>query len=287
MPARQSEAIVLRTYPFREADLIVSFFSRDQGKIRGIAKRARRPRSPFGSGLERLAHVRMGYFQRESRDLVQLDAAELLGPPVFLRAGYAGSVGLDFVAEVSGKMLPEAEPNDTFFRLLVMVLGEFWAAAGRGRSGPAGALTPRTSGGEPAANGAPASVTAAAGEPDECGDLWRTLSYFALWAVRLGGWLPALDVCAESGEPIGPEQNAYYERMRDGVFSARFKTQNSWPLPPEARRLAAQMLRNPLPALRSSPWRPEAGEPLRRFLTQRLENHLESKLHSAAVLAEL
>src|SRR5579884_2910493 len=64
VPARVSEAIVLRTYPLKEADLVVSFFTRDQGKLRGVAKRARRPKSGFGAGLERLSHVRMAYFQR-------------------------------------------------------------------------------------------------------------------------------------------------------------------------------------------------------------------------------
>jgi thiol-disulfide isomerase/thioredoxin len=54
---------VLRTYPYREADLIVSFFTRDLGKLRGVARRARRPKSPFGSGLERLSQVRMSYFR--------------------------------------------------------------------------------------------------------------------------------------------------------------------------------------------------------------------------------
>ena len=43
--ARISETYVLRTYPFREADLIVSFFTRDQGKLRGVARRARKPKS--------------------------------------------------------------------------------------------------------------------------------------------------------------------------------------------------------------------------------------------------
>jgi len=51
MPARLSEAYVLRTYPYQEGDLIVSFFTRDQGKLRGAAKRARRLKSPFGSAL--------------------------------------------------------------------------------------------------------------------------------------------------------------------------------------------------------------------------------------------
>src|SRR6516162_6088627 len=78
MPARISEAIVLRTYPLKEADLIVSFLTRDQGKLRGVARRARRPKSSFGSGLERLSHVRMAYFQKESHELVNLDSCELI-----------------------------------------------------------------------------------------------------------------------------------------------------------------------------------------------------------------
>src|SRR4029450_9084677 len=78
LPSRVSEALVLRTYPLKEADLIVSFLARDQGKLRGVAKRARRPKSAFGSGLERLSHVRMAYFQRENRELVNLDSCELI-----------------------------------------------------------------------------------------------------------------------------------------------------------------------------------------------------------------
>ena len=69
MPAQSSEAIVLRTFPFKEADLIVSYFTRDLGKLRGVAKRARRPKSPFGAGLQRLSYVRMNYQHRDNRDL--------------------------------------------------------------------------------------------------------------------------------------------------------------------------------------------------------------------------
>ena len=34
------EAIVLRTWPFHEADLLVSLFTRDQGKVKGVARHA-------------------------------------------------------------------------------------------------------------------------------------------------------------------------------------------------------------------------------------------------------
>ena len=105
VPARVSEALVLRTYPFKEADLVVSFLTRDQGKLRGVAKRARRPKSTFGSGLERLSHVRMAYFQRESHELVNLDSCELIRSQFDLASDYQASIALDFFAEATDLLL--------------------------------------------------------------------------------------------------------------------------------------------------------------------------------------
>jgi DNA repair protein RecO (recombination protein O) len=38
MALRESEAVVLRTYPLREADLLVTLFTRAEGKVRGVGK---------------------------------------------------------------------------------------------------------------------------------------------------------------------------------------------------------------------------------------------------------
>src|SRR5437870_4040056 len=161
MPARVSEAIVLQTYPFKESDLVVSFFSRDQGKLRGVAKRARRPKSNFGSGLERLSQVRMAYFQRETRELLNLDSCELIRSQFDLLADYSAAVALDYMAEISEQLLPPAEPNERYFRLVLAVLDHL-------RSGTEGAV-------------------------------WRAVMYFSLWAARLAGILPELHVCLECG----------------------------------------------------------------------------------------
>src|SRR5579863_6347553 len=118
MPARVSEAFVIQTYPLQESDLIVSFLARDAGKMRGVAKRARRPKSLFGAGLERLSRVRMSYFQKESRELVSLDSCELIQSQFALVSDYQASVALDFMAEISEQLLPAAEPNEKFFRPL-------------------------------------------------------------------------------------------------------------------------------------------------------------------------
>src|SRR5215467_12212366 len=104
MPARTSESLILRTYPFREADLVVSFFTRDEGKLRGVARRARRPISSFGSGLERLSHANVSYYQRENRELVSLNSCELMHSQFALASSYESSVALDFLAEVSDQL---------------------------------------------------------------------------------------------------------------------------------------------------------------------------------------
>jgi DNA repair protein RecO (recombination protein O) len=160
VPAHQSESIVLRTYPLQEADLIVSFLTRDAGKLRGVAKRARRPKSSFGAGLERLSHVTMFYFLRENRELGTLDNCEILHSQFGLANHYGASVALDFIAEVSEDLLPPVEPNERFFRLLLAVLEHLRA-------------NPETG-------------------------AWPAIHYFTLWAVKLSGILPDLRLHEES-----------------------------------------------------------------------------------------
>ena len=51
MIQRVDEAIVLRTWPFQEADLLVSLFTREQGRVKGVARHALRSRRRFGGAL--------------------------------------------------------------------------------------------------------------------------------------------------------------------------------------------------------------------------------------------
>lgn len=156
MSAQASEAFILRTYPLREADLIVSYFTRDQGKLRGVARRARKPVNRFGSALQRLSYVKVFYFHRENRDLDSLDSCELIHSQFGLASSYELAVGLDYVAELSEQLLPAQEPNERFFRLLLAV------TAYLRETGPQA--------------------------------LWPAVNYFTLWAVRLSGFLAPMEL---------------------------------------------------------------------------------------------
>ncbi len=211
MPVRISESFILRTYPFREADLVVSFFTRDQGKLRGVARRARRPKSSFGSGLERLSHASVSYYQKENRELVSLNSCELLHSQFALASTYDASVALDYMAEISDQLLPDGEVNERHFRLLIAVLEHLRAQ----------------------------------------GSVWQAATYFLLWAVRLAGFLPEMRLSAES------------------------------------REIAEEMLVRPVSQMAHREWTKDAAADLRRSLVHSVEEHVERKLLTPAVLEAL
>src|SRR5665213_4024491 len=124
MIQRQSEAIVLRAWPFQEADLLVSLFTREQGRIKGVARHAMRSRRRFGGALEPMTHVRATYAERPRQELVRLDAFEIISSPLTRPIDYARTAALQLVAEVLEEALPEQAPEDTVFRLALAVLEE-------------------------------------------------------------------------------------------------------------------------------------------------------------------
>ena len=74
MSLKQSEAIVLRTYPLREADLLVTLFTRAEGKVKGIARSAKKSKRRFSGALEPMTSVRAFYDVRERQELARLAA---------------------------------------------------------------------------------------------------------------------------------------------------------------------------------------------------------------------
>jgi DNA repair protein RecO (recombination protein O) len=124
MIQRQGEAIVLRTWHFHEADLLVSLFTREQGRVKGVARHALRSRRRFGGALEPMTYVRASYAERPRQELVRLDAFEILSSPLARPIDYARTAALQLVAEILEEALPEQAPEDDVFRLALAVLEE-------------------------------------------------------------------------------------------------------------------------------------------------------------------
>ena len=124
MPLKESEAIVLRTYPFRESDLLVTLFTRVEGKVRGVARAAKKSRRRFGGALEPLTYIKVAYEDRERQELARLDSCEVLESPLTSEVSYPRAVALGHVAELLDELLPDREANDAVFRLALSVLSQ-------------------------------------------------------------------------------------------------------------------------------------------------------------------
>ncbi len=123
------EAIVLRTWPFHEADLLISLFTRDQGRVKGVARHAMKSRKRFGGALEPATHVRALYMERPRQDLVRLDHFEILWSPLAAPIDYLRTAGLQFVVEVLEEAMPELAPEDNIFRLAITTLTSIQSGA--------------------------------------------------------------------------------------------------------------------------------------------------------------
>jgi DNA repair protein RecO (recombination protein O) len=122
MSVLTSEAVVLRTWPVQEADLIVSFFTRDYGRVKGIAKSALKSRKRFGGALEPMTVVRAWFAERPRQELVRLDQLEIMCSPLSAPVDHARMAVLSFFAELLDEALPEHDPQETVFRLMLAVL---------------------------------------------------------------------------------------------------------------------------------------------------------------------
>ena len=165
MPAHETEAIILKTFPLGEADRVVSFLGRSSGRIRGVAAGARRLTNRYGSSLEVLSHVQLWYVERETRDLVRIQQCELLESFHNAQSDYGLATGLALISEIAELVLPEREVAEPMFRLILL----------------------------------------SAREVVRTGDWTLPATYFAFWTVRLGGWLPRLDCCAVCGKTFRAE----------------------------------------------------------------------------------
>ncbi len=252
MSVLTSEAVVLRTWPVHEADLIVSFFTRDYGRMRGVAKAALKSRKRFGGALEPMTLARAWFAERPRQELVRLDQLEILRSPLSAPVDHTRMAVLSFYAELLDEVAARAR------------------SAGRRSSGCWfqcwSRLRPSSPMFRTAMDGAdlflplddPADGPAARHRP--------------LHGMRRG---------------IACERRSRFSSYTDGLFCGLHANGNASALSADSWQLAQRMLRAPVSAFAAEPWPRKRGQDLRRFTLQTLERHLERKLKSAEALARL
>lgn len=199
MPAEKATAIVLRTIDFSETSLVVSLFTREFGKIQGLAKGGRRLKGPFESALDLLALCRIVFLRKSSDALDLLTEAKLLRR--FRPAGrslsslYAGY----YVAELLNELTDQYDPHPQLFDLADEALCNLSAGA----------------------SGGGVSEKAVQGEEGKEG---RAVLRFELGALRELGHLPTLSVCADCGAAVSITGRVAFGQLDGGVLCGRCRT---------------------------------------------------------------
>lgn len=181
MSVEQATALVLKTVDFSETSLVVTLFTREFGKIQGLAKGGRRLKGPFDSALDLLALCRIVFLRKSSDALDLLTEAKLLRR--FRPAGrnlsslYAGY----YVAELLNDLTDQYDPHPELFDLAETTLAAL-----------------------------------SAGEPV----LLHTVR-FELCMLHLLGHLPSLTTCVECGSEVSLSGRVAFGQSHGGVICSR------------------------------------------------------------------
>ena len=247
MGIHKTEAFVLRTYSLAEADKICVFFTRDLGKVRGVAHGARKMKSRFGSALEPLTEVALGFYHKEGRDLVSVSTCEILRSH-FRSASrdVQTAAAFSYMAEMLMEFLPDRESNERVYRLVSAVLE---------------------------------SVEAKIDPPS-------LLRYFETWMLRLAGFFPDVSQCSTCGR-ASESGSTVYLTMEGSPRCAECSGGRGMALTPALRRAVDEMLVSHPRALAEAPLAPALAGQLTEINYQLIRHALERDLKSHPLLKQL
>lgn len=239
---------MLLSQPLGESDRVVTFLTRTAGKVRGVAKGARRSRRRFGANLLALSRVRLQYAESERSALARIESAELLESCFDLQGDPVRAATLACLAEVADAFAREQQEDEAFFRLLLAVL----RAVRQGL------------------------------------DLDWAARYFEIWTLRLHGVLPDLAVCGVCGKPLLGRGGRLLRREEIVACPSCGQRSAGDPvLPPAAIQAAAVILKVAPEGLLGRPADPQASRPLAALAAARFVDLTETRFRSYEVLERL
>lgn len=243
-----AEAIVLKSHPLSESDLIVTLFTKEVGKVRVVAKAARRLRGKFGGALEPLSHVRVDFYEREHRELAYLSRCELEETFFDLQADYAFQVSCAYWIEVLDLFCQDREANPKVFRLILALLNS------RKRGVPSSKLMP----------------------------------YFNFWILRLAGFLPGLETCCQCGSPLEKQNGGRFFQPEKRVYCMNCRARGGLRLWGEEIMLAKLFLVQPITRIDGQRrFKEQSFDSLNSILEPLILQVVERPIRSLGLLREL
>lgn len=114
----KTSAITIKSRKWGDADRIVTFYTKSLGKIRGVARGARRQKSRFGAALEPLTLCHLNLFEKPGDSLYRISQVDLLEPFVRVREDLTVMAAAARMANVVAAVTPECDPDPKLFETL-------------------------------------------------------------------------------------------------------------------------------------------------------------------------
>jgi DNA repair protein RecO (recombination protein O) len=185
LDAEKTEAVVIRMADWSNTSRVVTFFTRDFGKIGTVAKGGKRLKGPFDSALDLLSASRIVFLRKSSQALDILTEAALIDrfrpAPDSISSFYAGC----YIAELLAGLTEDYDPHPELYDTARWALGRFAAGA----------------------------------------DVPLSLARFELVALREIGQLPMFDVCIHCAEPLAVGSSNVFHVSQGGLLCAACQKQ--------------------------------------------------------------
>jgi len=118
----RSEGIVLKTYDFRETSRIITFFSKDFGRLKLLAKGIKKPGSRFGASLELFTHSSVIFYKRETKEIYTVSDSQIIHSFDRLRCNLTCFAEASNILNFLSGTTPAEEPHTQLFRLSLSAL---------------------------------------------------------------------------------------------------------------------------------------------------------------------
>lgn len=118
----KTEAIVLKTFDFRETSKIAIFFSNEFGKLKGLLKGIRKEPNKFASHLNLGSLNEAVFYQKRNSDLHLISHCDLKNDFPGLRRDLRRALAVNYILELVDALMPAEDKNEAVFKLLLSCL---------------------------------------------------------------------------------------------------------------------------------------------------------------------
>ena len=238
-----TEAIVLSSIDYGESDKIVTFYTLEFGKIKGIAKGAKRSKKRFVNNLEPFSYINLLFFQKQGRELVILEQAEIMRRFDLLTLDIDRLAFGSYCLELLNEMTLEGQQNQGAFELLLKFLIML----------------------------------------DGGTHIRTIVMFFEMRLLSILGYCPHLDICVVCKKAPTSNNKIFFSSARSGILCSTCKNQEKFVIPVSPGTIKFLMLAaktdiGKADRISMADWAAEECERVMRdFLKYQLGKELKSK----------